>query len=154
MNTQPTLSGDLVPLNGDFNFRAPTLADLEALTDLYNDYWEVLFGLRGFTVDEMHRILTTPDFDLQTSMRVVIAPGGRMVGSIMVRDMASPPMHPGVFGCVHADLEGQGIGTHMLQWAIERARQAVARVPDGVRVSAYFIAARTSRPGVCSKNWI
>jgi len=146
MSTQPTLKEGLVPLSGDFVFRAPTLADLEALTDLYNDYWEILFGLRGFTVAEMHRMLTTPGFDLQTSMRVVIAPGGRMAGSIMVRDMACPPVHPGVFGCVHADLEGQGIGTRMLQWAIERARQAVARVPDGVRVSAHFTGSSTHEP--------
>ena len=160
MNTQPTLkdglaplngdfaplNGDFAPLNGDLIFRAPTLDDLEEITDIFNDYWEPLLGVRKFTYDDIRRYFTTPGFDLKASMRVVLSPEGRMVGSVLVSDVASPPVHPSVLGCVHKDFTGQGIGTHMLQWAIERARQAVARVPDGVRVSAYFTAASTHEP--------
>ncbi len=153
MNTQPTLkeglaplNGDLLPLNGDFVFRAPTLDDLEEFTNLFNDYWEPLLGVRKFTSDEIRAFMTMPGFDLPASLRVVLTPGGQMVGSVLVSDVASPPVHPSVLGCVHKDFTGQGIGTHMLQWAIERSRQAIARVPDGVRVSAYFTAISTHEP--------
>jgi GNAT superfamily N-acetyltransferase len=133
MNTQPT-------------FRAATIADLEEITRLFNDYWEPRLGVRKFTLDEVRTYMTTPDFDLETSMHVVLAPQGHIVGCVTVRDLASPPVHPSVLGCVHADFERQGIGTYLLQWAIERARQAIARVPDGVRVSAHFTACSTHEP--------
>ena len=43
MNTRPTL-------NGDFTLRAPTIADLDEITALFNDYWEPLLGVRKFGV--------------------------------------------------------------------------------------------------------
>jgi mycothiol synthase len=160
MNTQPTLNGDLAPLNGDLAplngdlaplngdliSRAPTIADLEAVTKLFNDYWEPLLGVRKFTLDEVRTHMTTPGFDLETSMRVVLSPQGQMVGGVTVQDLVTPPVHPSVLGCVHADFERQGIGTYLLRWAIERARQAIARVPDGARVSAHFTACSTHEP--------
>jgi GNAT superfamily N-acetyltransferase len=129
-----------------YDFRAPTLDDLEEVTALFNNYWEPLLGVRKFTLDEVRTHMTTPGFDLESSMRVVLSPQVRIVGCVTVRDLASPPVHPSVLGCVHADYEGQGIGTYLLQWAIERARQAIARVPDGVRVSAHFTASNTHEP--------
>lgn len=139
MSTRPTLKEGFVS-------RPPTIADLEEVTNLFNDYWEPLLGVRKFTLDEVRSHMTTPGFDLEASMRVVLSPQGQMVGSVTVRDLASPPVHPSVLGCVHVDFEGQGIGTYLLKWATERARQAVARVPDGARVSAYFTACSTHEP--------
>jgi GNAT superfamily N-acetyltransferase len=138
MNTRTTLNG--------YDFRAPTLDDKEEVTVLFNDYWEPLLGVRKFTLDDIRRHMTTPGFDLESSMRVVLSPQGQIVGCVTVRDLASPPVHPSVLGCVHADHEGQGIGTYLLQWAIERSKQAIARVPDDARVSAYFTACGTHEP--------
>ncbi len=146
MNTQATLKESLAPLNGDLTSRAATMDDLADFTELFNDYWEPLLGVRKFTADEIRAYLAMPGFDLPASLRLVLAPGGQMVGCVLVSDVASPPVHPSVLGCVHKDFEGQGIGTYLLTWAIERSRQAIARVPDGARVSAYFTAVSTHEP--------
>ena len=68
-------------------------------------------------------------------MRVVVSPQGEIIGVMFVMDMAAPPVQPRAYGCVRPDWRRQGIGTWLVQWAEERARQAISRVPDGARVS-------------------
>jgi mycothiol synthase len=128
VNAQPTL-------REDFASRAITMDELEEIIDLFNAYWEPLLGISKFTIDDIRSYMTMPGFDIETSTRVVLSPGGQIVGCIAVIDLGIPPVHPVVSGCVHPDFEGQGIGTFLVQWAEERARQAIARVPDGIRVA-------------------
>ena len=91
-------------------------------------------------------IFSTPGFDLGSSVWVVEASQGEIVGSILVMDLASPPVHPNVYGCVHPKYEGQGIGTFLVHWAEARARKAIDRVPEGARVSMYLQSSNTHEP--------
>jgi mycothiol synthase len=122
-------------LNQGYELRAATLEDVEAIVDLYNAYWEPMLGVRKVTLEDARNIFTTPGFDIDTSTRIVLEPEGEMAGCMIVVDLASPPVHPTVFGCVHREYERRGIGTELITWAEERARKAISRVPDGVRVS-------------------
>ena len=56
-----------------------------------------------------------------------------MVGYIEVWTTAKPPVHPWIWGRVHPDYEGLGIGTWLLGWGQERAVQALKNVPDNLR---------------------
>ena len=118
-----------------FAGRAASLEDLESIVELVNGYWESLLGTRKFTMDDARTALTLPGFDIDASTRVVVAPGGHLAGFAMVQGLHSLPVHPNVLGCVQPDSERRGIGTYLLEWAEERARQAIPRVPDGVRVA-------------------
>ena len=82
------------------------------------------------------------DFDLETSTRVIIAPNGEVVAYADVHDTQNPPISPKIGGCVHPDYEGKGLGTALMNWAVDRAKQAIPRCPDDARV-----AARLSRRG-------
>jgi len=124
-------------IQGKFVSRPATMADLEELVDLYNDYWEATAGVRKMTMENARTLCTTPGFDLERSTRVVLTPAGRIVGLALVVDLGTPPVHPEVAGAVHPDFEGRGVGAALLQWAEERAREAIARVPEGLRVSMY-----------------
>lgn len=136
---QPTLKESFVS-------RAATLADLEAIVELCNAYSEAVFGKPKFTIGHMRNWLTAPGFDVETSTRLVLSPVGQIVGCITVSDFASPPVHPEAWGCVHPDFERQGIGAYLIEWAEERARRAIARVPDGVRVAMRIGASSTHEP--------
>jgi GNAT superfamily N-acetyltransferase len=133
-------------LKEGFVDRAATMDDLEALVDLLNDYWEPLLGMRKLSLEEAHGAVTRPGFDLESSVRVLVSPAGELAGCIMVVDVASPPVHPDVLGCVRTGLEGQGLGTFLVEWAEERARQAIARVPEGVRVAMHLTTAVGHEP--------
>jgi mycothiol synthase len=127
----------LPPLKEGFTSRPATLADLAAIVDVANDSFEVAFGMRKFTIADMQAAFTTPGFDLPASSVLVLSPEGRVVGTMIVFDLASPPVHPELNGAVLPAYEGQGIGTFLLAWGEERARQSLPRVPDELRVSAY-----------------
>jgi mycothiol synthase len=133
-------------LEGRFRSRAATRDDVEEVYGIFGGYWEAMAGTSVISLDELQNLFSVPGFDPASSTRVVLSPEGQFVGGAMVVDLASPPVHPGVFGCVHAEFERQGIGTWLVEWAEERARQAIDRVPDGVRVSMYLQASRTHEP--------
>ena len=56
-----------------------------------------------------------------------------MVGYIEVWTTAKPPVHPWIWGRVHPDYGGLGIGTWLLGWGQERAVRALKNVPDNLR---------------------
>jgi mycothiol synthase len=138
-NSKPTLPEGFV-------VRGATMDDLEAIVDLWNDYWEPLVGVRKINIDDAHALMTMPGFDMCSSTRTVWSPGRKLVGCIIVRDLSSPPVHPDVLGCVYPSFEGQGIGTYLVTWAEERAREAIARVPDGVRVAMHLTTSPEHQP--------
>ena len=75
----------------------------------------------------------SPGFDPAEDIRLVFAPDGEMVGYSEVWTTGKPPVHPWIWGRLHPDYEGLGIGTWMLQWGEERATRALKHVPDGLR---------------------
>ena len=125
-------------LSDDLIFRPATMIDLEAIHEIYTEYWEAMTGDVKFTLDDFRNIFSTPGFDMESSLRVVESPQGQILGSMLVMDLGSPPVHPRAYGCVSPDYEKQGIGTFLIHWAEERSGRAVERVPDGARVSMYL----------------
>lgn len=133
-------------LENNFDVRGGTRDDIEGLFTIFNDYWETLTGSVKLTLDDLRNIFSMPGFAPESSTRIVVSPHGQIVGGILVMDLASPPVHPSVYGCVHVDYEGKGIGTFLIQWAEERARQAIDRVPDGARVSMLLQTSSSHEP--------
>lgn len=131
---------------GRFHSRAATGDDTEELYAVLSAYWQALTGASVISLDELESIFSIPGFDLESSTRLVLTPENQIVGAAMVADLASLPVHPNVYGCVHADYEGQGIGTWLVRWAEERAQLALARVPDDARVSMYLQASTSHEP--------
>jgi mycothiol synthase len=117
--------------------------DLESIHKLYTVYWEAMTGVVKFTLEDFRNIFSTPGFDMESSLRVVESPQGQIIGGMLIIDLASPPVHPRAYGCVSPDYEKQGIGTLLVNWAEERSRQAIERVPDGARVSMYLHSSST-----------
>jgi mycothiol synthase len=129
-----------------YQVRPASLEDVEALTDLFNQYWETLTGVVKFTYDEIKTLFSTPGLDIEDSIRVVLTPEGEFIAAVLVLDLGNPPIHPNVYGCVDAAFEGQGIGTYLLQWAEERAKKAIPRCPEGSRVSMYVQTTQSHEP--------
>jgi mycothiol synthase len=116
-------------------FRPATLDDCEQVTDLLNTCARVLTGANEFSVEGLRSEWEQPGFDLSASSWAAVTTDGRIVGYIDIWDMEDPPIKPFVFGRVHPDFEGQGIGTSLMKWAEERSRQVIDRVPADARVA-------------------
>ncbi len=127
--------------------RAATMDDVEAALELFNISSIAMTGAPEFQSSDIEKEWQTPGFDPEDDIRLVLTPDGQLVGYVEVWAAANPPVTPGVWGRVHPEWEGQGIGTMLLEWAEARARQAIERVPDGVRVAMHSSTVNSYEPG-------
>jgi mycothiol synthase len=122
-----------ITLPAHFAMRPAKMDDVEAVTALLN---ACTIEQIGQAQVEAHGIRTrwqSPDFDLETDTRVVIAPNGKLVGHGWVWDV-QPRVRIYGRGHVHPEYKGRGIGTHLCQWVEDRTRQAIPKAPEGARV--------------------
>ena len=122
-------------LPNGFITRPPSNKDIPAVMKLMNDFDEYYLGYRGMTENAIDTEWNSPRFNPKTDIRLVFNPTGRLVGYIEVWTTSDPPAHPWIWGRVHPDYHGRGIGYYLMNWAEERAKQAIERCPEGVRVA-------------------
>lgn len=122
-------------LRPGFSARSATMADAPAVTEMLNASAVAQVGYKEFDLDETHVEWQMPGFDLENCSQVVLSPTGQIVGYIEVWDVADIPVHPWLWGRVHPDFEGMGIGSFLMDWAETQARRALLRVPADARVS-------------------
>lgn len=123
-----------IALPEGFTVRGATLDDVEASMEMYN-----LWARRVIGEDEISDAAAirnewvSPEFDPGEDIRLVFAPDGTLVGYIEVWTTGKPPVHPWIWGRVHPDYSGLGIGSWMLTWAEKHALRALDRVPADLR---------------------
>ncbi|HRQ37234.1 MAG TPA: GNAT family N-acetyltransferase [Chloroflexota bacterium] len=117
-----------------FTARPSILADAAAATEVFNAAAIKYSGQPAFGLDQTINFWKSPGFDMAQSSRVILAPDGRMAAQVDVDDTMSVPVAPRIWGRVHPDYEGMGIGTAVLVWAEQRARAVFGRVPAEAQV--------------------
>ena len=123
-----------VSLPEGFTTRGARMEDVEPALKLYNAWSQSVIQRDEITdADAIRNEWVSPGFHPDADIRLVFAPDGEMVGYIEVWTTVKPPVHPWIWGRVHPDYEGLGIGTWMLQWGEERAMQALQDVPEHLR---------------------
>ncbi len=131
-------------LPSGFAARPASLDDIEECTDLFNaaDREFLPEGAPGWhSVEETRAEWTEPGFDLSTDTCVVIDRAGSIVAHQEV--FTTPPhVRAIIWGKVHPDARGRGIGSALLEWAERRAHQMVSRAPDhaAFNVQAWIMA--------------
>ncbi len=129
-----------------FTIRPANLDDVEGSVEMFNLCSKAMIGAHAYTVERYTKEWQVPNFDLQRDTRLVITHAGQIVGCIEVWDITEPHVHPWIWGLVHPEWEDKGIGTAMMDWALDRAREAIPRAPDGARVSAHAGTVNTYAP--------
>jgi len=117
-----------------YSSRPATMADLERVIALINEFATAMTGSGETTVDRERGEWETPGFDPESNIRLVEAARGDLVGVVEVWDNRETPVAPWVFGAVHLDHEGLGIGSHLVGWAERRAAEVIPRVPEDAKV--------------------
>ncbi|MBZ0296285.1 MAG: GNAT family N-acetyltransferase [Anaerolineae bacterium] len=118
----------------EFIIRPAQMEDLENAVALMNICSMASVGQEEFDVTEIRAEWMSPGFDLEHSTRMALTADGDIVGYIEVWDVNPVPVRVWVWGRVHPDYEGQGIGTRLMEWAEGRAREAIERVPADAQV--------------------
>jgi mycothiol synthase len=141
MNTNET-----VKLPDHFLVRPVIMDDLETAVEMFNICAVDEIGRADVPLDGIRNEWTLLDFDLDTSTRAVFTPEGQIVGYVEVWDLHEVPSRIYIWGRVHPNYQGQGIGSYLMQWAENRARQAMPRVPADARVSCQASCASSYEP--------
>jgi GNAT superfamily N-acetyltransferase len=110
------------------------MEDIESVVELFNADAQRLIGVEKYSQDEFMPEWTTPRFELDRDTRVVLAPDGAVAGYYEVWDIIDPHVQIFCWGRVHPSHLGKGLGTCLLNWAEERARQAIPLAPAEARV--------------------
>ncbi len=125
-----------IDIREDLTMRAPTLDDIDALVDLINTVSLREVGAVLVDRDHMVKEWTAPgSFNLATDARLLFDPQGKLIGEIEMWN-EEPLVHPQIWGTVHPDYHGLGIGAHLFAWAEARAALEVAQAPPEARVAA------------------
>jgi ribosomal protein S18 acetylase RimI-like enzyme len=134
----------------DFTVRGANLDDVEPALKLYNAWSQAVIQQDEITnADGIRNEWVSPGFDPAQDIRLVFSPDGMMVGYIEVWTTAKPPVHPWIWGRVHPDFGGLGIGTWLLQWADEHACKVLDNLPADLRFAPRI---GTYRPAIESKK--
>ena len=131
-----------------FTTRPAKLEDAEEVSAFINQLNKKMYGIADFDKEEFINDLQTPDFNLETDTRVVLNPEGRVVAYQDVFAIDALPVAPGLYGRVHPDYMNLGIGSHLLEWAVERARDVIDKVPEDARVLARCWTGADWQPGI------
>ncbi|MDX1990814.1 MAG: GNAT family N-acetyltransferase [bacterium] len=121
-------------LEGNLLVRPVRMDDFDAALKLFNLCTKLEIGVETNTGEELRNEWNTPNWNMETSTRGVFTPEGEMVGYVEVFDIREVPVRPNIWGRVHPDYRGRGIGGMLLDWGVERARQAIDRCPPDARV--------------------
>ena len=125
----------IASLPAGFTSRRATMADAVPVTDTLNASAMRQIGHKEFDAEETNLEWQTPGFDLENSSQVVVSPTGQIVGYMEVWDISEIPVHPWLWGRVHPDFEGLGIGSYLMDWAEAQAHRVITRVPETALVS-------------------
>ncbi len=128
----------VIQLPPGFTARPATPHDLQAVVDVMNAVTQADVGKSDNTPFTVGRYWEGGDLNLDTDTLLVFAPDGQAAGLAQFIE-ETPPTPYDVDSWVHPAYTETAVGAALLQWIDQRAEQALARAPAGVRVSIEHI---------------
>jgi mycothiol synthase len=105
--------------------------DAAVLADLMNTIEEYAGGRATYTDDEIQELAESLVTKAETDTRMVFDDAGRLVASGMVTTPPTDGIRADLYGGVHPDRRGEGIGRELLAWQYQRATEIHAERAPG-----------------------
>ena len=118
----------------DFKYRPVDDYDIRPIADMLRARDLRFVGESNLWDSSVYERLSGSDFNQERSTRVAEAPDGTIAGFEAVFDNINP-LRADLWGHVDEAWRGQGIGSQLIAWAVERATQNIAKAPPEAQVS-------------------
>lgn len=139
----------ILPLPAGYTVRGGNIDDYKIAMDLLNAHSQHLNGSNDMDDPELLRLdWQNEGFTPETDLHMVFAPDGTLAAFGECWLNSNPPVHPWIFGCVHPDQWGRGIGGHLVTWAEDHARLALEKCAPDLRVAPRSGAEAHNKNGV------
>ncbi len=126
----------ILPLPAGYTARGGSIDDYRIAFDLLNIHSQHLNGRNDLNDAELIRLdWLNGGFNPETDLHMVFAADGSLAAFAECWLNSEPPVHPWIFGCVHPDHWGRGIGGHIVTWAEDHARLALDKCAPELRVA-------------------
>jgi GNAT superfamily N-acetyltransferase len=122
-------------LPSGYTFRGANMYDVPSIVYLLNQRQMKNTNSASFHVEDFRREWQTPRLNPAMDIRMVFDPREMLVGYIEAWVSGS---HPWLWGCVHPDFEGRGIGSALLRWGEARVCLAMDSLPSALRAAPRF----------------
>src|SRR6266498_4066618 len=130
-----------------FTLRPTTLDDMPGALALANACSQETLGTDEFGIEDYRNSWGDPARDIAADTRIAQTADGTIIGCIELWNTA-PYVGCWIWGCVHPEFRGQGIGTALMDWAEQRARVALDRAPAGARIALEASASSGHQPWI------
>jgi len=117
-----------------YTARPATLDDVEAMADLSNGIGAGVGAADTAAPSAFRTVLSAPEFDMDSSTRLVHASDGRLVGFADVFDFEEPFTRLWGYALTAIEHRGRGIEEALHAWILERTKPTIAKAPPDARV--------------------
>lgn len=132
------------PLPDGYTRRAPTADDVEAVAELIAACQVADGDKAAMTPEELRS--DWEEVNLAEEAVLVMAPSGRIAAYADVLNRRY--VRVSVYGYVHPEYRGRGIGSYLVQWGEKWARDRMHHAPEGVQVVVeYYFGASNDTAG-------
>ena len=126
----------------DYTFRGAMLSDIPIVAFLFKQSQNSNTRIDNYFLEELRNNWKWPGFNPALDIRLIFDPREHLIGYIEVWKSTTPTCQSWLWGCVHPDYQGQGIGTSLLGWAEARLRVELQNLPSHSQISPQFFALR------------
>jgi mycothiol synthase len=129
-----------------FVVRSATLDDADIAADLFKINALATAGVEDINAEETRSSWQSPGFNPATDIQLVFTTDGQLAAYVEAWVNSKLPVHPFIWGCVHPDFSGKGLGTYITTWGEERCRQVIDILPADLRLAARGVSISTNQP--------
>lgn len=131
-----------------YKVRPATYADLPQMVAMVNAAELEMTGAGDWTIERYREEWRQTGIDLAASTRLVVASDESIVGCVELWDHYNPPVRTWIWGRVHPQWQGRGIGSALLAWALATTPRALDRLPEGTRLTAHVAIPSDHQPSI------
>lgn len=118
-----------------FTVRGATIEDIPACVAMFDAWTAKELGRKELDEEEVRNEWVSPEFVPEEDTRIVFAPDGMLVAYVEAWTRNAAPVHPWIWGRVHPDYYGLGLGTELTKWAEELSLRVLDVLPPDLRVT-------------------
>ncbi len=124
-----------IKLPAGYTVREATMDDIPACVEMFNTWAEKELGHQELNGEEVKNEWISDDFIPEEDTRIVFSPDGTLVAYVEAWTRAPNTVHPWIWGRVHPDHYGLGLGTELIQWAEQQSLRVLDVLDPELRVT-------------------